>query len=73
MSRTALARIQREYDELAVFAAGATVDGNAALVIATACLTAAPMSADQIEQLAVAGALIALEIDRLLTGCKEES
>jgi hypothetical protein len=64
--RSGVARIQREYDALAPFAAGAAVHGNAALAVATACLTSVQGAPERVEQLALAGALIALQIERLL-------
>ncbi len=65
-AQSGLALIQSEYDDLASFGMGKVLDNDAAAAIATVCLTRAASADERIQQLRLAGALIALEIERLL-------
>ncbi len=65
-ARSGLALIQSEYDDLASFGVGKALESDAAAAIATVCLTRAASSDERIQQLRLAGALVALEIERLL-------
>lgn len=71
-ARPGLGLIQGEYDELVAFGAGADLNGDGALTVASICLVGSGSADERIQQLRLAGALVAFEIERLLTSSADD-